>query len=103
MYEQLFSKIKASTSEYIKTERLYVHELLKRGANTHNGGFKSKCKKQETFFSFFYFMFFLYFIPSVNDGTIDKLDEKLSDHWMQLLILANVINKSQVLQYSISQ
>ena len=29
---------------------------------------------------------------------IDKLDEKLSDHRMRLLILASLINKSQVLQ-----
>ena len=67
--------------------------------------FKSKCQKQETFFRFFSFFisyFFLYFIPSVNDGMIHKLDEKLSDHRMRLLILANLINKSQVLQYSIS-
>ena len=63
--------------------------------------FKSKCKKQETFFRFFpsfILYFFLYFIPPVNDGMIDKLDETLRDHRMRLLILANLINKSQFLQ-----
>lgn len=57
--------------------------------------FKSKCKKQETFFRFFSFFYFILFL---NDGMIDKIDEKLSDYRMRLLILANLINKSQVLQ-----
>lgn len=63
--------------------------------------FNQSVKNKKHFFDFFPFFisyFFLYFIPSVNDGMIHKLDEKLSDHRMRLLILANLINKSQVLQ-----
>lgn len=72
-----------------------------RGQHSWRRLLNQSAKSKKHFFDlfpFFILYFFLHFIPSVNNSMIDKLDEKLNDHRMRLSILANSINKSQVLQ-----